>query len=297
MKKITTLIFVLAFLNSCTTIKINDLVRDELNGAVKSVKTTANIVAAKEEEQSKFLVEEYVEYNIDGNRIEWTLHDVWKKENSRNTFIYDENGNLTERNLDITVTIIYDVNEEIGEKADTLIETYRKRFDYSYDEKGNRVQERAYDRFGRLDKKETYTYNRKRKLIRAEDIWEGFDSYAYNRKGKLIEERASNADGSYVMRTTYKYDNKGYRIEQEVYNFDGSLLSKDIYTNDEKGNLIERTGYDRKGELSRRNIFTYDDKGNWIEEKEYKKRIEYKEPQNTYEVKIFRVIKRKIEYY
>ena len=173
---------------------------------------------------------------------------------SRNTFTYDANGNLTMDELDSDAdgtvdsrnTSTYDVNgnltmEEYDSDANGTVDY---RYTYTYDANGNfTMDELDLDVDGTVDDRFTYTYDADGNLI--------------------MEEYDSDADGTVDSRYTSTYDVDGNRImDENDSDADGNVDSRYTYTYDVNGNLTLREV--DLGPAEMRDIHTYDANNNLI---------------------------------
>jgi hypothetical protein len=114
---------------------------------------------------------------------------------------------------------------------------------YTYDDKGNKIEERYYDF-------ETPT---------------GKTIYKYDDKGNKVEECTYDVEGSLINKYTYKYDDKGNKVEECRYDMEGSLIDKYTYKYNNSGQVVEEAYY--YGESLREMLtYKYDSKGNLTEE-------------------------------
>lgn len=144
--------------------------------------------------------------------------------------------------------------------------------DFTYDEKGNCVNEvwTKYDD-GRMETVE-YTYDEKSNLIKvvctASDGFGCIYDYTYDDNGNLMKEVMKKNDG-FSNTYDYAYDDNGNLIKKITTDSSGYVYIRD-YTYDENGNLIK--------ELQRRSdrdtastylTFSYDENNNLIEKVHY----------------------------
>jgi hypothetical protein len=116
---------------------------------------------------------------------------VKNKLTDKETYIYDDKGNLTE-------WASYNADRSVDLKGI-----------YTYDDKGNKTEWALYNADGSLNKKDIFTYDD---------------------KGNETEWTWYNADGSLFRKVINTYDARGNNTEMASYNADGSLSGKEIYT-------------------------------------------------------------------
>ena len=260
--------------------------------------------------------------NDQGNPIEIVTRDYYGSKKSK--FLYDDQGN---------VSVIESANYDSKDKLQ-----YWNRYTYSYDSKGNKLEESVYDKDGNLRLIYTCAYDSKGNKLQevkydddgeirhknsfkydsrgnkieklryiGEDLIEKFNysfdskgnlledshysyyeskkkmehifSYKYDSRGNKIEEiekKSSDYDDDYNKKDpslgdkkTYKYDSKGHLIESKEYYFSEIMTSKRTCAYDATGNKIKETYYNKDGKITLKTIFTFDSRGNKLEEAEY----------------------------
>lgn len=181
------------------------------------------------------------------------------------SYTYDEDGNITM--MDISGEIQLFSYEETPEgKTVTVtcddeivfIEKYDKngnlisddwcdgmKWEYAYDDKGNKTQELFYFE-NQLESKTEYTYDE-------------------NGNPTVITER--DADGNVIGKTICTYDENGNLIEEKEQGEYSNYWVK--YTYDSNGNLVEEVSLDEKGNAEDTIKRTYNQDGKVIEYKEY----------------------------
>jgi hypothetical protein len=119
----------------------------------------------------------------------------------------------------------------------------------------------------------TYTYSYNQKGNRLEETYHQSSGYSdinkYDGDGNMIESEAYNAGSTEPITSTFKfkYDKKKNIIEKYQYQSDGKLCYTYTYINDNQGNPIEENQYQsyQDGSFMSRKSFKYDNKGNLIE--------------------------------
>ena len=192
----------------------------------------------------------------------------------------EKKNDLTEENLKGKVKSIkettYKAVDKFGQikKGNVFYDGFSSPFTIIYNEKGNQIKICRYDKYGKIDNKNTYKYDEKGNIIEHNTYDDGRlvfkDIYKYDEKGNKIEKNHYYYDGRLDYKTTYKYDEKGNNIEENIYDYDyDGYGSKYTYKYDEKGNNIEKNYYGSNGRLDYKNTYKYDEKGNNIEENTY----------------------------
>lgn len=163
-------------------------------------------------------------FNKHGNKIE----EYWFNTNEglllKNTYKYDRKRNIVEQGG-----------------------SFKKKFTYEYDEKGNKTKEIICDSDGGLICTITYVFDE---------------------KGNRTEENVYDSNGNLEFKYTYKYDEKGNVIAEKWYGSKG-IISYYRFVCDEEGKIKELYNMDSKYTYT----YNYDQKGNWIEKIEYKNDI------------------------
>ena len=199
----------------------------------------------------------------------------------------EKKNNLTEENLKGKVKSIkentYEAVDKFGQikKGNVFYDGFSSPFTIIYNEKGNKIKICRYDKYGKIDNKNTYKYDEKGNNIEHNTYDYGRlalkDIYKYDEKGNKIEENTYDSDGRLFFKYIYKYDEKGNNIEKNKYDYNGRLDSKTTYKYDEKGNTIEQNTYyydDRPAEnYSYKYEYEYDKNNNWTQKIQYRNTI------------------------
>jgi len=230
-----------------------------------------------------------------------------KKEGPLFIFSSRENKqNFTSKNFLQKAKNIFNTKAEIKQRLDSVVTVERdtttnewlnsEKYEYAYDERGNRILEAryhwdsiteqwkgykyeyAYDISGNLILEAYYSWNS------VTEQWESFKSeYAYDERENLILERRYhwNSDieqWEVFWKLEYTYDESGDLILEARYNWDSNAEQwegyKYEYAYDERGNCILEIDYhwDSNTEQWKGNWkfeFAYDESGNLILEVEY----------------------------
>ncbi|HET8669549.1 MAG TPA: hypothetical protein VFM05_02675 [Candidatus Saccharimonadales bacterium] len=163
------------------------------------------------------------------------------------------------------------------------------KFIYTYDDKGNLVEEAKYLN-GSVTKR-AFIYNAQGQLIKEVRRGGVFHAdYTYDSEGRLTEIKGIYGENAVASRFVFTYDEKGQMIKRQrygggldfeeimIYDSQGRITSKAngsnpedpdyqkvTYSYDTKGNLVEEVGYSNQG---REGVNTYrydfDSTGNWI---------------------------------
>jgi YD repeat-containing protein len=118
-----------------------------------------------------------------------------------------------------------------------------ERYEYRYDSKGNKVEEKKY----------IASYDSQGKIFYITDI------HRYDSQGNKVEGYFS--DGSLEFRYEYRYDSQGKQVEVKSYDH-GNLRYE--YRYDSQGNKVEETEYKRNGSYR---WMKYDDNGKVVDSK------------------------------
>ena len=163
---------------------------------------------------------------------------------------------------------------------------------YKYDDKGNVIEETAYNEQNMdYQKSYAYRYNDKGKILHKIKYDVGVKdaewTYKYDKKGNLTEEKLHSRNKDFNNnKLTHIYDEKGNEIERSFYKSD-SLYTKWTYAYDNQARLTEAGGYYPDGKLAFKTTYKYelDEQGNWI------KLTIFDDNRPDY------ILERKIEYY
>jgi len=217
---------------------MNDLSREELKGRVKSVSSKTFEISGDTNNyvQGKLTKEEFQLFNENGNFLEDSESDTDKTDDQhidfKKTYVYDPNGNLDE--------MILFMNGFFFEKTK-----------FSYDKKGNKIEEFIKGIDSKTIVKNTFDENNN--MILKEELNSYLSKklptkYTYNEKGFLIEELYGYP--AKPKRTAVVYDDRGLLIEytdyeiregiqdeivfKESYKYDiyGRMFQVDIYCNE-----------------------------------------------------------------
>lgn len=188
------------------------------------------------------------------------------------------------------------ITTETQETLRSAISDGRK--DYTYDDKGNKIEEKhyslknvlisevkmAYDgngnmteyRFTEIKQDDStrpllitvqYKYNEKGDCIESIDLDNGELSsgriYTYDDKGSVVKWQQYNAEKEYQSWGILKYDDNNNLIEDIAYNSDGKEDTYETHKYDDKNRRIETNRY-YDGKLLVTEQFEYDDKDNHI---------------------------------
>lgn len=163
-------------------------------------------------------------------------------------FAYDGEGRLV-KEIDYTDDgeTLYIIENQYNEKGllsqmvrNEVAAKDRRTYQFSYDERGNKVKDLVYNYNEELIAKAYYTYNDNDQLLEAET--EDLDRYqkaTYTYEGEhLVEEAITDKDGNVLTKTTYRYNEQG----------DIDLITR--YIRDEVDNnelrVLSETQYDRE---------------------------------------------------
>lgn len=261
----------------------SDLQKQNFQGKVSHVKETESTAqndihgnVAKTSQNSKC---EYA-FNEDGNLVRWADLDYAGNVTWYYEVEYDMSGYIlisTTYNMDKTVRsyMLY-TNSETGqmlswsmysEKSAFIYgwvceyspfglmvsakslgrdSTNERHYVYSYDTKGNKIQEEWYNSDWQMTRKSTNKYDEKGNVIL---------SIVYNEKNKIV--------GKWVQ----SFDSKGQVTEMNYYKSKKKLESRSTYSFDNFGNKTEEKLFDPNDNLlaTWRFKYQYDSKNNWTE--------------------------------
>ena len=242
-----------------------DKERDGLAGPVLVVRLEkAKFVNESGEwkERAKVLSSVY-NYDVKGNRTEWTFHNYDGTLDTKQINARDDKGRLIK-------VFFYKTNGSLD----------RKQL-YTYDEKGNFVVIDLVRANGSPINKQRFRYSDSGKLVKA-DLREADGSlaldfdYFYDATGRLIEVdyyRSLRLDYKVFFSFSYldhkvffSYNEKGIRNEGVEYTASGLVRSRDSWVYDDRGNMVETTHDDAEGSFNHTTTFTYevDTYANWI---------------------------------
>ncbi len=259
----------------------NDLIKNELKGKVKSVRTLNYFPTKKQGDTTK---------------TEDILGEI--------TFeLYSENGFLLERYVGSNDTPYnkelykYDNKDNLLEKQvfdyEDSIYYIRYKTTYKYNEKRQLIEMGGFDYNGNYSIDETYKYDGYGNKVEVNEFksdgsLESKSIFKYDEKGKRLEKNEYHSDGKLCYKLSYFYDYKNNLIEENVYyssdkrDEKGNVIPQKIYvggifTRDEKktfkydknGNKIESTFYDRNGNIAYKYYYIYDKNGNEIVQNGY----------------------------
>jgi hypothetical protein len=144
--------------------------------------------------------------------------------------------------------------------------------DVVLDENGNTLEEIKYGSDGQPEEKNSYTYDKKGKLLThillyvVEDVTQK-RILTRNEKGNLLSEEKYYGDDS-GEKTVYEYDEKDNIINILYYDEEGDYASKNEIKYNEKGEVTERISLNNKNKILSRIAFSVPEEHH-IEESEY----------------------------
>jgi len=223
--------------SSCQNVNLgqqrNDLSKENLKGKVKTVKSYLykGIDKFGKLSKGKMTSKSIVSYNEKGIEIENVSFTMFEdqdfKMNYKSTSVYNDKGYKIECNE-------YDLdngNKLIGKIV------------YIYDNNGNNIEVKSYDRDGKIT---------------------GKSIFKYDSRGNKTEQQSNEKD-NYQYQKTMKYDNRDNIVEEQIYIISNNLKRKVVYKYDDNGNEIETETYlNGKFEWSSSTKYEgFDEKGNW----------------------------------
>lgn len=209
-----------------------------------------------------------------------------------------QNKYMVNQNLPTTQISIYNYDGNIiyfEEKYNDMSNTGIKE-SYTYDKSKKLIKTTRWVG-GYKDQEKVYIYNKGKliynitKTFVIDNVTSSKEKYIYDTFGNVIEENLENSDGSISRQFAYKYNNKNQQIEVKLsYDTNGFNWKNTFDEYNKNGNIIKGTYYENqfeKGILKRKFTYEYeyDSKNNWIKQL-------YKE-----KGKITITVKREIEYY
>lgn len=293
--KTLVLILSVVFFISCANEKFNnDLAKDKLKGRV-SIITESRYDAIEKfgETQKDGLESKYVhKYDINGKVIEYSSYASDGSLLDKDTYKYDDKGNLTEKHSQIESPFLWrdapvikykydDKGKMIEENQYHLDGSFARKWYYKYDAKGNKVAKSSKENF-----KTPYEFKNGRVIISGSTT-----SYEYDKRGNLILEATGMFKDTfqydnnnnmivhedYSCRETYNYDVNGNKLEYKKCKSDGTVESIETFKYDAKGNLIEEN---EENILGYNNTSKYDDNGLLVEKYSYNKDGKYGDHMN-----------------
>lgn len=187
-------------------------------------------------------------YDQENRNIEWTRYRADDSVHQKNTYQYDEKGN-----------VILKVEESGG---------YRFEYKGTYNEKGQLVEE-VCTRNGEPFDTDTYTYDDQGRVVEYCDGT--YSTYHYVYEGNVTRKQVLNKKGDVSEEWVYTYDDNGKLVKEEYWE-DGELWTVDEYVRDTSGKAMEHNRYDAddgEKKLETKTVNTYDEKGNLTEKKQY----------------------------
>ena len=219
-------------------------------------------------------VTEYETANVKGKEISF----------GKKVYTYDEKGNEV-------LMRSYDAHDSINFPD--------FRWDYKYNDDGNKTEENIYNADGTLSWKTVFTYD-KNGMVTEANRYHRYGAleeryvYTNDANGNKTGEASYNFKGEPNCKSTFKYD-QGILIEKEVdcssISWMGNIPLKVNYKFDSNNNLIEYLEYhrDEKAALTRKVTYSdFDQAGNWIKKTEVSREHKIEEVTTT---------KREISYY
>lgn len=199
------------------------------------------------------------EYNILDKLIRDTMYTSDGSEvMAANTHTYNEQGdeilNISKRIDELTVEkyeYVYDDSDAIVNVTMHKDDEFSYELRYTYDQKGNVLEQGYYDENGEYNSGYEYTYDEKGNMIKEKHNSESSNFEVirtYDDIGNLIEKKTyENGRKEASLWYKYEYDSNGNKIKSSSLESDGSIKSYEIYKYDEKGREIKCTSYSLDG--------------------------------------------------
>ncbi len=227
-------------------------------------------------------------YDAFGNLIE--LREVSDSEEGSIRYSYNENGHLSERIFPNGTGTFYDYYQGGLLKSLTSAdkEGILDRYEYAYNEKGNRTQIKRYRRgLANVSGVYAYSYDELGRLTGAEKdgiksagyTYDAFGNreslteegnrtvYSYDVLDRLISKTEERASGNNTF--TYVYDRRGNLTRE----YEGDIL-KAIYDYNDQG-MLEKTVLDPESELRKEISYTYNFAGQRVSKRSGLEKVRY----------------------
>ena len=221
---------------------------------------------------------DWVEYNADGTPYDYDNEVTSQTDsgvaNETREDYYDENGELRQYAL-----FQYDEEGNVIEvrrydKADTLVWSSM----YSYNSEGNLAECTVYDKFDNFLLRLTYRYDVSGKLIKqTSDTGDGSLLYfqcEYDDAGNMSKEEVGGSNLGVYGRYQCSYDGTGNMTKMEYYNEseltgEKGLAGYYIYSFDAAGNRVRKEHYNGDGKLLGYTVNEFDQQENTVTSKVY----------------------------
>lgn len=172
-----------------------------------------------------------------------------------------ENMNLYGRVKSLTET-----THLVGEKDYKI---WKKSNSYSFNGRGNLIEENSHKKDGSVEKKFKFIYNTSHSLLEKQLYQNGIKRFTstmkYDNRGNQIEIDWRNDKGELNSKFTYGYDEKDNQVEVTTYNRDGSIKFVSPRKFDENGNCTEWSSHKNDGKVDFKTLADYDEKHHIIE--------------------------------
>lgn len=221
----------------------------------------------------------YVEMTEDGKVLFEAEHLPNGKDDIRVWHVYDDQGNLVEKETWFAQENTYEktafIYNDKGEKVEEVHMFDNEPYEhivFKYDAKGNVVEESKFDEEGNLLEKQQNEYDAKGNVIHQQ-LFEGEEltqevNLEYNDASLCIREVSSKGDQKEI--TTYTYNGQGKKTRSETRDLKGNILGYVEVEYDDKGNAYRYTS-ETVGFYPTKmvNQVVYDDEGRAIESEYY----------------------------
>ena len=229
------------------------------------------------------------EYDSDGNE---TKEEYYDSDGKLNYYaVPNDSGEMVVYNPDGTL-FDYDNDQESQTNSDDSRETREDYYDengelrqyalFQYDEEGNVIEVRRYDKADTLVWSSMYSYNSEGNLSEC-TVYDKFDNillsltYTYDSSGNLIEQISdiTSKDGNctHYLYYQYEYDDAGNIVKEEEGDLEGAFV-RNLCSYDDTGNMTKLESYfkyDFEGEWepARYNVYSFDAAGNRVRKEYY----------------------------
>lgn len=184
-------------------------------------------------------------------------------------------NDLLEKGLNGEVKMISELNYKAIEKFGSPVkENLDTKWTYTFDEKGNEIEQNKFNKSEELVKKTASNYDKNGNLIDKIEYKANGDlkrkyTYKHDVNENIIEVNEYNANNKLSLKDIYNYDEEGNEIEHYVYWSNGDLRIKWTSKYDEIGNKIESLEHSGSGTINERNAYMYDNNRNLVERNLY----------------------------
>ena len=233
-----------------------DLKSINLKGEVQSFEKTTFLVDKTTKNLTQKYKENYV-FNSDGFPISIENFGDDTQLDSKKTYSYNQNK--------LSLLSVFSSTGKVD-----------KTTQYGYDEVGQLIIQKKYNKSEKLQYQTSYLYNQKGLLSAKYKLIPSINytmkqHYKYNAKDQLIE--ISKIARIATTKETFEYNHKGLQSKKSEYNAMGELYSSINYSYNIENDKTDLKKYDTEGALTyfENYEYTYDTTGNWTERSSFEK--------------------------